>query len=728
MSIFNCQLSIFNYLCLSGLLWLCCAASACAQGLQLEDPLLPHAPQTVRSEAEEDRLHAAALFAAARMLEQKGEMDAALRRYQRAARYDDQALPILREIVPLAFSVGRSQEAIRYALIAVEKDPTDPALMRRLALYLAEQGQWRRSLELYELLLDQLQAGDNAAESVQVHLEIGRLYFLTEQFDEAAESFAVVQKALADPDMFGLDQATRESLEGDAHLTWSLFAESYLASGKFDQAEAAFRRAHETQPNPGILGYQLARVEAKRNNPGKALELLRGYFNEKEQSESIAPYALLVELLTDLDQEATIDEQFEALHMADPDNPLLSYFLARRYLDEDKLSKAESLLQQLAEDDSDDAPQAEVHEALIELYVESGQNVELLEALSAGVALAQTLEPYDDQIQPLLADRARVEQLFELSRQHRAAGEKPEGEVLAVAQLALQAEAWDVAAEFFAHALADEPDRQAEILLTWGLELFLAEQYKAAAEVFQQGVNEKQLPDDNPGFYYYLAGALEMAGKTDKALAAAGKAAELQPDSPEFASRVAWIQYHADRLEEARQAYLELLEKYDEHQEPEAVRDVMREARLVLSNIDVERDDLKSAEEWLEQVLDEYPQDIGAMNDLGYLWADQNKRLARARKMIEQAVAEEPDNRAYQDSLGWVLYRQGEYEQAVEILEKAAAGEDPDGVILDHLGDGYEKIDQGDKARDAWRRSIEAFEEHDQPDEAAAVREKIEAE
>jgi hypothetical protein len=48
--------------------------------------------------------------------------------------------------------------------------------------------------------------------------------------------------------------------------------------------------------------------------------------------------------------------------------------------------------------------------------------------------------------------------------------------------------------------------------------------------------------------------------------------------------------------------------------------------------------------------------DAGADNDLGFLWADANKHLDRALKMIVTAVAAEPENRAYRDSLGWVYY------------------------------------------------------------------------
>ena len=134
---------------------------------------------------------------------------------------------------------------------------------------------------------------------------------------------------------------------------------------------------------------------------------------------------------------------------------------------------------------------------------------------------------------------------------------------------------------------------------------------------------------------------------------------------------------------------------------------------------------LDEAEEWLQQVLDEYPDDVGANNDLGYLWADENKHLGRALKMIWLAVAAEPENRAYRDSLGWVFYRLGRFPEAVAELEKAVDEKQPDGTILDHLGDAYEKLGRHDQALAAWRRAKAAFEKDKETEKAGKVEEKI---
>ncbi len=136
---------------------------------------------------------------------------------------------------------------------------------------------------------------------------------------------------------------------------------------------------------------------------------------------------------------------------------------------------------------------------------------------------------------------------------------------------------------------------------------------------------------------------------------------------------------------------------------PPEGREVLRDVRSALSGLCVLKHRLPQAEEWLQEVLDEFPDDVGADNDLGYLWADQGVHLDRAWQMIGRAVAAEPDNAAYRDSLGWILYRLGRYPEAVVELEKAAAKE-PVGDVLEHLGDAQLKAGQVEKADAAWRR------------------------
>jgi tetratricopeptide (TPR) repeat protein len=149
---------------------------------------------------------------------------------------------------------------------------------------------------------------------------------------------------------------------------------------------------------------------------------------------------------------------------------------------------------------------------------------------------------------------------------------------------------------------------------------------------------------------------------------------------------------------------------------------------MLLSNIAVHRKRMPDAEQWLEEVLDEFPEEIGALNDLGYLWCDQNKHLQRSLTMVQAAVAGDPENAAYRDSLGWAYYRLGRHAEAIEHLELAVKQmkDTPDGVLLDHLGDAYHAAGRKKDALKAWQQAVELFEKEKEQEHLDATRAKIE--
>ena len=292
--------------------------------------------------------------------------------------------------------------------------------------------------------------------------------------------------------------------------------------------------------------------------------------------------------------------------------------------------------------------------------------------------------------------------------------------------MAIEIKDFAAANQLFDQALKADNAKVPETLLTWGLEMLLSNQHADAARIFQRGLDEKVLPETNPTLHFYLAGALEMDGRTDAALAAACKAIELQPDSARFQSRLGWIEYHAKRFANAKQSYQVLLDKFDKQYDSAEARETLRDARLILSNICVQENKMDESEEWIEQVLDEFPEDAGVLNDLGYLWADAGKHLERAHEMIESAVKQEPKNVAYRDSLGWAPFRLEKYPEAVTELKAAVAVEEPDGVILDHLGQAQFRAGDVPGALDSWQRAIASFEKESENDKAKEVRQRIE--
>ena len=128
-----------------------------------------------------------------------------------------------------------------------------------------------------------------------------------------------------------------------------------------------------------------------------------------------------------------------------------------------------------------------------------------------------------------------------------------------------------------------------------------------------------------------------------------------------------------------------MLDKFKDQYSSSDLRNLLRQTRMILSSLCVRMDRIEEAESWLMEVLHEFPEDIGAWNDLGYLWADQNKRLHRAERMIAVAVAVKLENGAYPDSLGRVYFWLERFNEAIKQLRKSATISNEDPVVMDHL-------------------------------------------
>ncbi len=158
------------------------SAATGASGADSSDPLdqrpEPLTPKVPRTEAETDRVQAEALFAAGRMLEQRDDIAGALRRYQRAARYDPEGVPILRSVVDMAVRLRRNAEATRYALRYAELDASNAALMHCLARILTAEDNSSQAIALYDRAL-KANASLHTSETAEMLLELGRLQYLT---------------------------------------------------------------------------------------------------------------------------------------------------------------------------------------------------------------------------------------------------------------------------------------------------------------------------------------------------------------------------------------------------------------------------------------------------------------------------------------------------------------------------------------------------------------------
>ena len=108
----------------------------------------------------------------------------------------------------------------------------------------------------------------------------------------------------------------------------------------------------------------------------------------------------------------------------------------------------------------------------------------------------------------------------------------------------------------------------------------------------------------------------------------------------------------------------------------------------------------------MRDVLAREPENPTALNFLGYLFADHNRKLDEAVDLIQRALARDPDNGAYLDSLGWAYYRLGRLEDARTQLERAIRVMGGDPIIHEHLGDVYKDLRLNQLAKDQYLKSL----------------------
>jgi tetratricopeptide (TPR) repeat protein len=123
----------------------------------------------------------------------------------------------------------------------------------------------------------------------------------------------------------------------------------------------------------------------------------------------------------------------------------------------------------------------------------------------------------------------------------------------------------------------------------------------------------------------------------------------------------------------------------------------------------------------LRAILEINPKDVEALNALGYGLADKTERYQEAQTLIKQALELRPTAYHILDSMGWVLYRLGQYDQALEYLNKVKKIQD-DAEVNAHLVEVLWA--KGNKA-DAKALFEETFKRYPQDERVLKVKDKL---
>ena len=123
----------------------------------------------------------------------------------------------------------------------------------------------------------------------------------------------------------------------------------------------------------------------------------------------------------------------------------------------------------------------------------------------------------------------------------------------------------------------------------------------------------------------------------------------------------------------------------------------------------------------LERAAELAPDQAVVLNYLGYALLERREDLDHAQNLIARASQLNPNSASITDSLGWVHFVQGDLEQAIPMLERAAIGQPAEPTINEHLGDAYWVAGRRREARHAWQAALVSAED----DIATRIREKL---
>jgi tetratricopeptide (TPR) repeat protein len=248
-----------------------------------------------------------------------------------------------------------------------------------------------------------------------------------------------------------------------------------------------------------------------------------------------------------------------------------------------------------------------------------------------------------------------------------------------------------------------------------------------ACQQFLEIRGDEKMEQIKPFVIEQMILALAQQKKYDDALKLTDKLVELDEGGWYFLKLKGTVLRDQGKLEEALKAFEDALEKLPQSKLKDAEKD--RYANLMkymTSGIYTDLNQIDKAAEVLQELLKKNPTSATFHNDLGYIWADNDKNLDESEKLIRKALEierearkklkdegvldaeDDKDNAAYVDSLAWVLYKKKNFAEAKKYLLEAIKSDEGKHVeIFDHLADVHMALGEKKEAVEVWKKALQ---------------------
>ena len=517
---------------------------------------------------------------------------------------------------------------------------------------------------------------------------------------------AALLALLAQPSAAGEDDAEK----ANAHL---LQAEIELEQKEYKAASEEYAKAAESSDDAEIAK-QATRVSYSYGFNEDALRSAERWLELDEDSEEALLYVAQLQLRNGELRDARRSFRRLLDRGKEPvDKRLVSLI---PFLSEEDAEDADWLMRQLAKPYRDSAS---AHYAAGVMALQAGDNEEARERAEKAIELKK------EWVQPhLLYARSLLlagDEEAAIDYTARMVGDDPDPDPEARLELAimyLAADRDDDALSQVNQVLLEQPART-DALRLMAIINFRQEHLDAAWSDFQDLLASGRHTMDA---IFYLARIADRRKEYDQAVAlyaqviagenavaAQRRASGIMADEgdPEKALEhlIEFGETHPNHTIDMMQARAQLLASLERFPEALEVYDQVLEYRPESESVALGKAELLLRMGRLDDAIDQYrdavkrwPDSALSLNALGYTLADRTDEYREAARLIKKALEMEPDSPAIIDSWGWILYRQGEYEQALVELRRAYESlKDPE--VAAHIVEVLWKLERLDEAK-----------------------------
>lgn len=592
--------------------------------------------------------------------------------------------------------LGRTEDARKEVLAVLELSPDEGEAL----ILLADTDQTKKDLEYTEQFLQ----SRSTPESLSVLLGLANVAVQKGDFKSAA---TLLEKALA--------------LDGKSPLPHLAMANLHFFQKRLADAEQEFKAAAELAPIRSATRLRYAEFKIANGNGEDVKQFLKDLV--RQAPDSLPAWCYLSQLALTSGQYEESLRTLENVFSRDPQNPEARILEAETLLAKGEIKKAVERFEQL-ERTYKDVPV--INYELARAYLQNNNPGQ------ASVALTHAIAAKPDYLEAILLrgeldlqtgnatlvvpsmttlleqrPHLRDAELL-LTEAYLSLGQFDEAASVVRGQIRLSSD--DADAYFRLGLVLREQKKVNEskaafenvVKLVPGnlmainqlVDLDLATKNFASAMLRVRDELQKQ---PGSGIVHFMEGKIYAAkGQYDTAEASLGKALELDPNSLGTYQLLISTYLQDNKPDEAITRLQNLL-SLDPHQ---------TWALSTLASIYGKTGDFEKARDTYETLLSETPESADTMAKLAVLYSEQFNQLSKAYDLAAKARSLAPVDPLVADTLGWISYKQGNYEQAINLIREAADKLPGNPEIQFHLGMANYMMDQPDAARIAFKNAV----------------------